>query len=217
MPDRTRLHESLIAQVMFSVMERGNETNVNQPFKAKIFLQTQSKKDLSMKTSYLAIFFNVFYYTALIPFKTVLEEQSNQYILKTSLLQQVNKYWINLIKCSYFHYSILLFQQIVCGIVHIGAVLFLAGFGVHDIFKIRSDDASSIVVIFDFGSNLGTAFAAMFLLYILWTRRNDYLDVINHTSSGCLTKRKQVETRMKVIANNLILYQFSRKYIESIT
>lgn len=56
-----------------------------------LFNAKQIPNELTFNTStYIAPYFNLFYYTALVPFKTVPDVITNSYVLKTNTLQQVS-------------------------------------------------------------------------------------------------------------------------------
>ncbi|CAL8102560.1 unnamed protein product [Orchesella dallaii] len=108
--------------------------------------------------SFLAHFFNFFYYLLLIPFKTVLDKETNQYRIKTNMVQKIF--------CIFFHIAVM-FSLI--------SFLLLGGLQLINTLEPR------IVDMFDFFCNLSICVSSTFIIFMLWRRKEKYLEVIEST------------------------------------
>ncbi|CAL8102570.1 unnamed protein product [Orchesella dallaii] len=116
--------------------------------------ERQSYEEISL----LAVFFNFLYYFPLIPFKTVLVAETNQYRIQTHMVQKI--------LCLFFHF---------------GVVFFVVSLSLLGVLELKNTLEPSIVRIFDAVNNFTTCASAFLIIFILWRRREKYLEVVENT------------------------------------
>ncbi|CAL8102533.1 unnamed protein product [Orchesella dallaii] len=118
------------------------------------FLTGESGDDIS----FLVPFFNFFYYLLLIPFKTVLDPETNQYCIKTHVL-----------------------HKILCILFHAIIEVFMISLWIYNGLQFQKNLEPSIVTVFDFVSNFCFFITTSLTIFILWRRRDKFLEVVEST------------------------------------
>ncbi|CAL8102545.1 unnamed protein product [Orchesella dallaii] len=127
--------------------------------------------------SFLVPFFNFFYYLLLIPFKTVLDPDTNQYCIKTHCLHKI--------LCPFFHAMV---------------VFFMISFCVLSGLQFQTNSEPNIVTVFDFVSNFSSFTLTSLMIVILWRRRDKFLQVIESTRVTS-KKTKTIKTLIYIITS----------------
>ncbi|CAL8102588.1 unnamed protein product [Orchesella dallaii] len=115
------------------------------------------KSQIGNEISFLAIFSNFFYYLMFVPFKTVLDPETNHYRLQTHPVQKMF--------CLFGNIGVVAFTTylLICGLL------------------LKQQLEPSIVDAFDFVANFSICISTVLMIFILWRRRMKYLEVIEST------------------------------------
>ncbi|CAL8102563.1 unnamed protein product [Orchesella dallaii] len=108
--------------------------------------------------SFLGVFFNFQYYLLLIPFKTVLETGTNQYRIQTHIV-----------------------QKIFCLCIHTVVILIVTSLLILAVLRLTNNLEPKIVDIFTLVSILSTFVSFFLTIFMVWRRREEYLEVVENT------------------------------------
>ncbi|CAL8102579.1 unnamed protein product [Orchesella dallaii] len=119
--------------------------------------------------SFLVEFFNFFYYLLLIPFKTVLVTETNQFRIQTQMVQKI--------LCLFCHTAVMFV------VIHLALLC-----GVRLQFKLEP----SLVELFDMVSIIFHCVSNALLIFMVWRKREEFLEMVGSTRVS-LRRAKEIK------------------------